>query len=248
MQEANKRKLKIDFGDRNRLHTAIESTIRREGIPSDLFGKDLIRGTIIGLIEHPDYSMDVAIEKAAEHCRIIGNRISVKRAVYEMTECYLASWDAAELLPESSESNIYELDRIIEMWYGKKDSERAYQKAMTFVTEVTKGLIYEIQKAFCYTVTLDSIEKRGLNLRELAVDILKNMVFKKLMADESTMECMYEYAYRKSVWGDEKDIKKIMNVVDGYCESIIPDDCKNVYEYACRIADEIYSCKETSPS
>ncbi len=242
MQEV--RKIKVDF-DRQGLHAAIESATRRKCIPSDCFGKDLIRGTIIGLIEHPDYSMELAIEKAARNCRINGSNIDLKRAVFEMAECYLSS----DLLTDERGEEINDLEHIIEMWYMKRDHDLAYHKALKFVTEVTEGLIYDIQKSFCYSTTIEYLVQKGFHLSDLTTDVLKNMVFKKLVADDSTSECMYEYAYRKSLWSDEiADNKKIEETIDDYCSEILPEDCKSMFEFASRIVEEIYSCKGVSPN
>ena len=74
------RKLKVTF-DRERLHSAIVLAMRRRRIPKDFIGYDIIRGTVFGMIDHPEYSLKNAIEKAVDVCRLPGSPETVEDGI-----------------------------------------------------------------------------------------------------------------------------------------------------------------------
>ena len=77
---------------------------------------------------------------------------------------------------------------------------------------------------------------------ELRTEVIKNMLFKKLVADDSTQQCIYEYAFKKSfVWSASEPItdEEIMQKVDAVLGKI-PGGF-TPYEYVMKMADEIYA-------
>ena len=71
------------------------------------------------------------------------------------------------------------------------------------------------------------------------------MIFKKLIADDSTEECMYEYAYKKAVVSNADNItaddKKAY--VKEQMHDILPDG-KDPFEFSCECVDEIYMTED----
>ena len=67
---------------------------------------------------------------------------------------------------------------------------------LEIITKVVDNFVEDIRKEYCYQVAmkLSGFNKRN---RLLEYEVLNNMVFKKLYADESTWECMVDYAESK---------------------------------------------------
>ena len=171
MQEVTKvaRQLKVDF-DRARLHSLIEGCFRRKRIPTFLRGKDLIRGTIIGILEK-SYDFEMAVEKATQKCRLNGYVPSKQEAMYDMAECFING----SIDPSSPrQDDIIRIEKILEGI--EKDDDHLIEG---FVQEGINGLLYDIRKVFCYTTTMEFLKEKNMNMAELSSDIIKNMVFKK---------------------------------------------------------------------
>ena len=88
MQTQQKRFMQVDFS-RQRLHSSIAGALRRKGIPNDLRGYDLVRGVVFGMMDHPEYSMEVALERAME-------RTSMPGAPRDIQEAYECLWECVE--------------------------------------------------------------------------------------------------------------------------------------------------------
>lgn len=213
------RKLKVTF-DRERLHSAIVLAMRRRRIPKDFIGYDIIRGTVFGMIDHPEYSFKDAIEKAVDVCRLPGSPETVEDGIEEAFEC------VDVVLREKD-------------FYDPETNERYSDEQL--VEKVVQAMVYDIYKDFCYTQTMAYIKKLKLK-DDFRTEIIKNMLFKKLVADDSTQVCIYEYAFRKSfVWPasdpitDEEIKQKVDDVLGNIPGGFIP------YEYVLKMVDQIYA-------
>lgn len=214
-----KRKLKVTF-DRERLHSAIVLAMRRRRIPKDLIGYDIIRGTVFGMIDHPEYSFEDAVEKAVDICKLPGSPETLEDGIEEAFEC------VDVILREKD-------------FYIPGTNERYTDEEL--VKKLIETIVYDIYKDFCYTCTVGYIRKTGLR-DELRTEIIKNMLFKKLVADDSTKECIYEYAFKKSfVWPASEPItdEQIYQKVDAVLGKI-PGDF-TAYEYVMKMADQVYT-------
>ena len=218
MQKEN-RKLKVTF-DRERLHSAIVLAMRRRRIPKEFVGYDIIRGTVFGMIDHPEYSFEEAIAKAVDVCRLPGSPETVEDGIEEAFEC------VDVVLREKD-------------FYDPETNERYSEEQI--VEKVVQVMVYDIYKDFCYTQTMAYIKKLKLK-DDFRTEIIKNMLFKKLVADDSTQVCIYEYAFRKSfVWPASEPITdleiktKVDAVIGNIPGGFIP------YEYVLKMVDQIYA-------
>lgn len=213
------RKLKVTF-DRERLHSAIVLAMRRRRIPKEFVGYDIIRGTVFGMIDHPEYSFEEAIAKAVDVCRLPGSPETVEDGLEEAFEC------VDVVLREKD-------------FYDPETNERYSDEQI--VEKVVQAMVYDIYKDFCYTQTMAYIKKLKLK-DDFRTEIIKNMLFKKLVADDSTQVCIYEYAFRKSfVWPASEPITdleiktKVDAVIGNIPGGFIP------YEYVLKMVDQIYA-------
>ena len=213
------RKLKVTF-DRERLHSAIILSMRRRRIPKEFIGYDIIRGTVFGIIDHPEYSFKDAVEKAVDICRLPGSPETVEDGLEEAFEC---------------------IDVVLREkdFYDPETNERYSDEQM--VEKVVQSMVYDIYKDFCYTQTMAYIKKMKLK-DDFRTEIIKNMLFKKLVADDSTQVCIYEYTFRKSFVLPtsepitDLEIKtKVDAVIGNIPEGFTP------YEYVMKMADQIYA-------
>lgn len=225
MQMTSKpREVTINFS-RERLHSVIVGALRRKRIPNCLRGYDLVRGTVFGLIDHPEYSLEKAIEKAVEVCSVPGAPSDVEAAYIDMFDC---------IEPALRECDFYEdFDPL-----NQRLSEREVLK------RTINGLVYDVKKDFCYSSTIAFMREK--NFKDyFAYDILKNMIFKKLVAEDSTKECMYKYAYRKTfVTPGNLSYADIVETVDKEVAGILPYGESNIYDYVLKCVDEIYASQE----
>lgn len=213
------RKLRVTF-DRERLHSAIVLAMRRRRIPKEFVGYDIIRGTVFGMIDHPEYSFEEAIAKAVDVCRLPGSPETVEDGIEEAFEC------VDVVLREKD-------------FYDPETNERYSDEQL--VEKVVQAMVYDIYKDFCYTQTMAYIKKLKLK-EELRTEVIKNMLFKKLVADDSTQQCIYEYAFKKSfVWSASEPItdEEIMQKVDAVLGKI-PGGF-TPYEYVMKMALQVYS-------
>lgn len=218
MQKEEKRNVNVNFS-RERLHSSIAGALRRRRIPRDLRGYDLIRGVIFGLVDHPEYTLEVALQKAVDVSKIPGSPTDIEEAYAQIFDCIEPAMRVKDFYPEGNETKPRFSEReIIEM--------------------VINSVVYDIKKDYCYSSTINFMrEKKFKNY--LAYEILKNMIFKKLVAADSTEECMYEYAFRKTfVSSDNKPAEAIKAEVDQEVESILPAG-ETIYTYALKCVEEI---------
>lgn len=211
--------LTITFS-RERLHSSIDGAMRRKRIPRTFRGYDLIRGAVFGIVDHPEYTMEVALERAMEVCRLPGSPV-------ELEEAYIDAFDCIE--PILRECDFYE----------DGDSKKKKLSERELVRKVIEGLVYDIQKEYCYTSTIEYMRCKKFK-NYFAYDILKNMIFKKLIADDSTEECMYEYAFRKTfaLATDAKRPEEIKDAVDEAVAEILPEG-ESLYTYVLKCVEEI---------
>lgn len=193
--------------------------MRRRRIPKNMIGYDLIRGIVFGMIDHPEYSFKDAIEKAVDVCRLPGSPETLEDGIEEAFEC------VDVVLREKD-------------FYIPNTNERYSDEQM--VKKVVEAMVYDIYKDFCYTQTMVYIKKLKLK-DDFRTEIIKNMLFKKLVADDSTKECIYEYAFKKSfMWSSSEPItaEEIYQKVDAVLGEI-PGGL-TAYEYIMQMADQVY--------
>lgn len=205
--------------DRIRIHSSIMGAMRRKSIPMTMRGGDLIRGAVFGLIDHPDYTVEVAIKRAVEMSNMPSCPETLEGAYEEMFECIDSVMREKDFYDES----------------GKR------MKKTEIVNRVIAGLAYDIKKDYCYSLVVSYLEKEKYCWSLISTELIKNMMFKKLIADDSTKECMYEYAYRKAFVDDsEKNFDKIAAVVEEYTQDVVPETYESVYEMVLNAVDHIY--------
>lgn len=98
----------------------------------------------------------------------------------------------------------------------------------------------DIFKDYYYSSVVKFLKMKGMKIGDLATEYLKNMIYKKLVADESTEDCMYRYAYQRSLFSDEiLSLEETKRRIDSATKEI----CENntAYEYAIKTAKEIKS-------
>lgn len=177
------RKLVINF-DKRRLHASIMLHMRRMKIPLSMIGADLLKGVVFGVVRHPEISIHTALENAVNASKVPGTTMTVEDGLdYIM-----------EVVEISARSDISEEDRTFE------EKEKILEK-------VVNNIIAEINKEFCYEITIKTLNKKLKGFRKYTIggDFIKCMLFKKLYAPESTYDCMRDYALRKV--GSEIDEK-----------------------------------------
>lgn len=229
MQKETKevRTIQIKF-ERERIHSSIAGAIRRKRIPMSMRGGDLIRGAVFGIIDHPEYSVEKAIARAVEMCKLPGSPDSVDEGYEEILECIdivLREVDFYDI-PEG-----FDIDSQDYRSCRRRDEKE-------IVEYVILGLVYDVRKDYCYSKVVRFLDEKRCKVTKIETEILKNMLFKKLIADNSTEECIYEYAYRKTFMQEGK-WQQIKEEVDSQLKSIIPQGM-TPYEYVLRTVDEFY--------
>lgn len=240
MQEKN---LKVNF-DKNRLHASFLSAARRRAIPMGSRGMDLIRGTVMGILRD-NYDFYKAVSQSAKMCKMTGNTVSTEEAFLSMAECFIVS----RSIIGGNDDLLEEIEHIMDI--GCQNSED-WSKLKVWVEQETKEVVYTVRKDFCYTQACEWISKngakKGVRSERMETYFLKNMLFKKLIADDSTERCMYEYAYRTTFMEEldpNKSIEKINLEIFG--ESTL-EKLGNPYELVMQAAEEIYNCNDGKDS
>ena len=178
MEEPNNkgtRKLVVNF-EKRRLHASIMLHMRRMKIPMSMIGADLLKGVVFGVLRHPEISIREALENAVNASKVPGTTMTMEDGLdYIM-----------EIVEISAKSDISEEDRTLE------EKEKILE-------EVVNNIIAEINKEFCYEITIKILNKKLKGFRKYTIggDFIKCMLFKKLYAPESTYDCMCDYALRK---------------------------------------------------
>ncbi len=214
-----KRNLEVTHFDRIRIHSSIMSAMRRKRIPMTMRGGDLIRGAVFGLIDHPEYSMEVAVERAVRMSNMPSCPDTVEDAYEEMFDC---------IETVMREDDFY-------------DEEGKRMNHVEIVNHAVKGLAFDIKKDYCYSLTVQYIQEAELRWNRISTEIVKNMVFKKLIADESTKECMYEYAYRKAFADDShKSFEEVEAIIEECTQDLVSEKYTSVYEMVLDAVDHIH--------
>lgn len=218
-----KRFMQVDFS-RQRLHSSIAGALRRKGIPNSLRGYDLVRGVVFGMMDHPEYTLEVALERAME-------MTSVPGAPRDLTEAYECLWECIE-------PSLREVDFHID-----RDFSKGKMSNPEVVIVTIDRIIREVQKDYCYSSTINFMREKNFE-NYFAYDILKNMIFKKLMDDDVSDAELYSYAYRNTfAVADIPDMSKAMKSVDEEIAKILPAN-ETMHSYVAKCVDEIYAKQE----
>ena len=225
MQTQQKRFMQVDFS-RQRLHSSIAGALRRKGIPNDLRGYDLVRGVVFGMMDHPEYSMEVALERAME-------RTSMPGAPRDIQEAYECLWECVE-------SALREVDFHEDRDYSKRRMSNL-ETANAFIQRILR----EARKDYCYSSTIQFMREKNFE-NYFAYDILKNMIFKKLMDDDASDAELYNYAYRNTFAVAEiADMHKAVRSVDKEIAKILPEN-ETMHSYVAKCVEEIYAKQQES--
>ena len=237
MQQENlgsKRKCTIKC-DRTALTSLISSELRHNGIPMVLLGGDIIRGALFDMIDHPEHSIATSVGRAVDFSKFPGTLGNVTedeevRKKKDITKGYNLIYDALEA------STMDDIPWISGM------EKNAHEKKIQVVDKALRTMASSLRISYCHTIVWRYFNRHPLKLDSLlAEEIMKDMVFKKLVADDSTKECMYEYAYRKELQtrnyeSYEKRKLKIFHTMRNYCSA----HRKTPYQLACELVDKIY--------
>ncbi|MGN1330346.1 MAG: hypothetical protein ACI4VN_03280 [Clostridia bacterium] len=218
MQNEETRNMKVSFS-RERLHSSIAGALRRRRIPRDLRGYDLIRGVIFGLVDHPEYTLEVALQRAVDVSKIPGSPTDLEEAYLQVFDC------------------IEPVMRVCD-FHQEGDVTKPVLSEKEIIQKFMDSVVYDVKKDYCYSSTINFMREKKFK-DYFAYEILKNMIFKKLIADDSTEECMYEYAFRKTfVNPGHKTADEIRMEVDSEVKAILPKG-ETLYTYVLKCVNEI---------
>ncbi len=234
--ESNYRKCTVKC-DRIALTSFISSELRSRGIPMILLGGDIIRGAVFDMMDHPENSIAESIGRAVDFSKFPGTLSNngcgddETRKERDICKGYNLIYDAIEA------SMVKDIP-----WIPGND-QNALQRKVEVVDCVLKSMAANVRRAYCYALTIKYFNSNPLSLDTLlGKEIIKDMVFKKLVADDSTKECMYEYAFRKEFnldrsYSYQQKKVRIFHTMSNYCRihKVTP------YQLACRIVDDIYA-------
>lgn len=203
------RKLWVNY-EKTHLYSSLACQMRRRGIPRNLMGYDILLGVVFGKIRHPEITIEEAIQNSVNACKLPGSKDTVEDGIFRMLECI-------------------EVNNDIDTWYEEGMSD------MQVIEFMVETLVEDIRKEYCYTVTITIL---GLDKTSetLSQQIIKNMLFKKLVADESTWECMLDYATKKLKVLDEEIGKK--EVLELAQESV--PEGKTLEDYISMLVEKAY--------
>lgn len=215
-----KRFIQVDF-PRQRLHSSIAGALRRKGIPDYLRGYDLVRGVVFGMMDHPEYTMEAALERAME-------RSSMPGAPRDMQEAYECLWECIE--PALREVDFHE----------DRDFAKRRLSESEVATAFIERILREVRKDYCYSSTIQFMREKNFK-NYFAYDILKNMIFKKLMDDDASDAELYSYAYRNTFAVAEiTDMHRAVKSVDEEIVKILPAN-ETMHSYVAKCVEEIYA-------
>ena len=213
--------------DRKNLTSHATTILRSWRIPMELIGGDLIRGVVFDRLDHPDHSYAISIVRAYFYSNLPGTMAK------EIEDCdvelgYDLIYEAIEASPIKG----------IE-WIPATDEKRV-AKVHAIVEEVLDNIEYDVYKAVCHSAVYRHFEanKYGFD-SELAADLVKYMVFKKLVAYESTEECTIVYAYKREFQTDNISFEEAKEKISGYLKNYCSEVERTPFQVACDIADKI---------
>ena len=229
MQKSNCRKCTVKC-DRVTLTSLIASELRRRRIPMDLLGGDIIRGAVFDMMDHPEHSIADSVGRAVDYSKFPGTLSRDYEDEETKKEKDIAK--GYNLIYEAVEASILKDIPWTESLEKKKE----------IVDVVLRSMASDCRRSYCYATMVHYFKTHPLKLDTLlGEELIKDMVFKKLVADESTKQCMYEYAFRKEFNTDnqhsyQEKKSKIFSTMRNYCKKVR----KTPYQIACEIVDEIY--------
>lgn len=221
--------------DRTALTSLIFTELRHCGIPMVLLGGDIIRGTLFNMMDHPEHSISTSVGRAVDFSKFpgtLGNSSEDEetRKQRDIVKGYNLIYDALEA---SSMRDIPWISGV---------EKNFYERRREVCDDALRSMASSIRHSYCHVVVWNYFNNHPLSLDSLlAEEIIKDMVFKKLVADESTEECMYEYAFRKELRSDkdytyEQKKGQIFDTMREYCTK----KERTPYQIACEIVDKIY--------
>ena len=210
------KKLRVSFTP-ERLHSSIIAAMRVMHFPMNLPGADLIRGTVFGLVDHPDLEVEEAIEKAVEMSKLPHFFSSTDMAMEEM---YYTIEAGACFVPEEVKDmgNIAVINYVIQKLC--RYVERDYYMSLAYIFLVQKKV----------------------NIYDISFEILKNMIFKALDDLESNKPCIVKYAYRKTFLKNPVNIEEAEMKIKDKVSRILQG--RDIFEYVTDVVIQIYEKNE----
>ena len=220
------RGLKIN-ADRKNLTSHVTTILRSWRIPMSLIGGDLIRGAVFDRLDHPDHSYAAAIGRAFFYSNLPGTMAKT------MEDCdadlgYDLIYEAIEASPIKGVP-----------WIPSTHPDRV-TKVREIVDKVLDNIEYDVYKAVCHSAVYRHFEANNYGFdSELATNLVKDMVYKKLVAYESSEECTLVYAYKKEFQKDEVSFEDAKERIHSYLRDYCNEVERTPYQVACDIADKI---------
>ena len=230
MSDANKhsevRGLKIN-ADRKNLTSHVTTILRSWRIPMGLIGGDLIRGAVFDRLDHPEHSYADSVGRAYFFSNLPGTMAK------SMEDCD----------PELGYDLIYEAIEASPIkgieWIPATHPKRVI-KVHEIVDKVLDNIEYDVYKAVCHSAVYRHFEANKYDFdSELAADLVKYMVYKKLVAYESTEECTIVYAYKREFQTDNISFEEAKERISGYLKNYCSKVERTPFQVACDICDKI---------
>ncbi len=230
MSDANKhsevRGLKIN-ADRKNLTSHVTTILRSWRIPMGLIGGDLIRGAVFDRLDHPDHSYADSVGRAYFFSNLPGTMAK------SMDDCDVEL--GYDLIYEAIEASPIKGIEWIPTTHPKRVT-----KVREIVDKVLDNIEYDVYKAVCHSAVYRHFEANKYDFdSELAADLVKYMVYKKLVAYESTEECTLVYAYKREFQTDKISFDDAKERISGYLRYYCSEVERTPFQVACDIADKI---------
>lgn len=203
-------KLQVEF-DREQLHSSIIGAMRTLGLSRVLAGYDLLRGSAFGKLDHPEYDDEVAIKRAIEMSKIPSVDYSYGEAISVM---YYSIEDA-----------------IIEIDEDMTEEETVYN-VIHRICEFVKYDFYRYKiRSF-----LDSC---GFKERIIKTELINNMLFKRMIEEESSEECIINFGYKKTYQKQPESFEEARKTICDYLSKELAN--RSILEYLDMLADAVYN-------
>lgn len=213
--------------DRKNLTSHATTILRSWRIPMELIGGDLIRGVVFDRLDHPDHSYAISIVRAYFYSNLPGTMAK------EIEDCdvelgYDLIYEAIEASPIKG----------IE-WIPATDDKRV-AKVHAIVEKVLDRIEYDVYKAVCHSAVYRHFEANRYDFdSEMAADLVRYMVYKKLVEYDSTEECTIVYAYKREFQTDNISFEEAKEKISGYLKNYCSEVERTPFQVACDIADKI---------